>query len=332
MRIILCNTLLALGLGVCAQDLHFSQYFYTPSVLNPALVGAFEGDLRASVFYRHQWQAVPVPYMSANINVEGKIAPKSRKEFMGVGASLVYDQAGSSKLTNTGILFNLSYIRQVWRKHLLSAGFQGGVMQRGFSREGLTFDNQFSGDIYDPNRPTGENFNKLSFLYGDMSMGLSWTWLPTKRKYLRTGVGLYHLLEPSYGFRRDALITLPRRWVTFAEASIPVGSKSDVVPSTMFQYQGKYSEWIFGLQYRHHLNQKRGAETALLFGTSYRLGDAVVFNAGLHLQQWKFGVSYDVNTSPFSQATLGRGGVEFAAVYTYAKVRRLPTRVICPVF
>ena len=37
------------------QDIHFSQYYNTPAFVNPANVGAFNGDLRGIVNYRNQW-------------------------------------------------------------------------------------------------------------------------------------------------------------------------------------------------------------------------------------------------------------------------------------
>jgi hypothetical protein len=40
---------------VCAQDLHFSQFFETPLLCNPALAGIFTGDYRIQGVYRDQW-------------------------------------------------------------------------------------------------------------------------------------------------------------------------------------------------------------------------------------------------------------------------------------
>ena len=45
----LCITLLMLmfcGIGVSAQDPHFSQFFEAPLLRNPSLAGLFEGDIR----------------------------------------------------------------------------------------------------------------------------------------------------------------------------------------------------------------------------------------------------------------------------------------------
>ncbi|MBL8010233.1 MAG: type IX secretion system membrane protein PorP/SprF, partial [Flavobacteriales bacterium] len=45
-----------------AQDVHFSQFFDAPLVLNPAVAGDIEGDQRVALFHRTQWQSVGSPF------------------------------------------------------------------------------------------------------------------------------------------------------------------------------------------------------------------------------------------------------------------------------
>ena len=40
-----------------AQDLHFSQYYTHASMLNPSLVGNYDGSYRIAAIYRDQWSA-----------------------------------------------------------------------------------------------------------------------------------------------------------------------------------------------------------------------------------------------------------------------------------
>ena len=44
--------------GVKAQDPHFSQFTMAPMYLNPAMVGAFDGNYRLSGLFRSQWGSV----------------------------------------------------------------------------------------------------------------------------------------------------------------------------------------------------------------------------------------------------------------------------------
>ena len=54
-------------IGLQAQDVHFSQYYYNYHNLSPALIGHFDGDHRLTVNYRNQWLSVPVPYMTVSL-------------------------------------------------------------------------------------------------------------------------------------------------------------------------------------------------------------------------------------------------------------------------
>ena len=46
-----------------AQDIHFTQFTYTPLNTNPAQTGLFDGDYRVGGNYRTQWWEVPgLPY------------------------------------------------------------------------------------------------------------------------------------------------------------------------------------------------------------------------------------------------------------------------------
>ena len=41
-----------------AQDIHFTQWMFSPLNLNPAETGRFDGDYRVVGNYRSQWGAV----------------------------------------------------------------------------------------------------------------------------------------------------------------------------------------------------------------------------------------------------------------------------------
>ncbi len=55
-----------------AQDIHFSQFFETPLLRNPALAGIFTGDIRAQGVFRDQWNSVTNAYKTASLNGEYK--------------------------------------------------------------------------------------------------------------------------------------------------------------------------------------------------------------------------------------------------------------------
>ena len=47
--------------------------------------------------------------------------------------------------------------------------------------------------------------------------------------------------------------------------------------------------------------------------------DSIIPNVEVGYNSWKFGLSYDWNTSGFNEVTNGRGGIELSAVYIFVK-------------
>ena len=63
-----------------SQDIHFSQFFETPLLRNPALAGIFNGDLRIQGVCRTQWNSVTTPYQTGSVNAEYKLPIGSTNE------------------------------------------------------------------------------------------------------------------------------------------------------------------------------------------------------------------------------------------------------------
>ncbi len=74
-----------LGFSGFSQDIHFSQFFETPLLRNPALAGIFGGDLRIQGVYRNQWNSVTVPYQTGSLNAEYKLPVGRGDDFLSIG-------------------------------------------------------------------------------------------------------------------------------------------------------------------------------------------------------------------------------------------------------
>src|SRR5436305_8270435 len=92
-----------------SQDIHFSQFFETPLLRNPALAGIFSGDLRIQGVYRTQWNSVTVPYQTGSFNGEYKQPIGKSDDFITLGGEILYDKAGTVALTSTHILPVINY-------------------------------------------------------------------------------------------------------------------------------------------------------------------------------------------------------------------------------
>src|SRR5690606_35637327 len=79
-----------------AQDIHFSQFFETPVLRNPALAGIFTGDYRVQAVYRDQWRSVTDGYKTVSLNGEYKLPVGKMDDFMTIGAQALFDKAGTA--------------------------------------------------------------------------------------------------------------------------------------------------------------------------------------------------------------------------------------------
>ena len=111
-----------------AQDIHFSQFFETPLLRNPALAGIFSGDFRMQAVYRNQWNSVTIPYQTTSLNGEYKLPVAHGGDFLTIGGEILYDKAGTVALTATSVLPVLNYHKSLSaeRNMYLLQGFPPG--------------------------------------------------------------------------------------------------------------------------------------------------------------------------------------------------------------
>src|SRR6478752_4595899 len=84
-----------------AQDIHFSQFFETPLLRNPALAGIFTGDVRVQAVYRDQWNSVTSGYRTGSLSGEYKMAVGKGDDYVTWEMQLFYDRAGTVSYTQT---------------------------------------------------------------------------------------------------------------------------------------------------------------------------------------------------------------------------------------
>lgn len=314
--------------GLQAQDLHYSQFYLHPTHLNPARTGIFTGNLRAAGSYRSQWTSVPVSYRTFSGTVDWK-ALRRDANLLSLGFQLQHDRAGDAALTWTQVGALAGVAHALGERQVLSAGVGLAVVQRSFDVSKLRFKNQWSGDLFDANLPTGENFDKNSGFAPTLSAGINWHFQPgDSRTALDAGVGIFHLNRPKVNFSDDADRRLPRRLALLLNGAIQLGEYTDVVAFGAAQQMGKARETVLGGGLRRVLSE----QAALQFTLAARLGDALIPALQLDWQNWTAGLSYDWNNSDFETATNGRGGFELAVVYRVLPVEPVKAFKSCPIF
>ena len=329
---------LSLSFSLAAQDIHFSQFRNAPMWLNPALTGVFDGDHRITANYRSQWGTVPVGWNTLFAVFDTKVLrTKLNNGFVGLGGIINFDEAGDSRMGTFNISVNASYTHMLTKSNWLTAGVQLGGTQRSFQTDNLRFDEQWDGDRYRPDAPTGEDFSDTNVFWGDISAGANWHFKKVgSRTSLDIGLAGHHLNKPDKSFWDDDNV-LEIRTTWYGVASFEAGKAFDLILNASGSYQNPAVNHMVGLGGRFHLSQKLARELALALGFNYRfndgfdVGDAVYPFLEVDYRSWRVGFSYDVNVSDFTNASAGNGGPELSLRYIFKPVPIIPCRT-CPTY
>ena len=167
--------------NVFAQDIHYSQFYNAPLLLNPALTGFTAGVARVGVNYRNQWFSAThdgffrPPFMTTALNADMPVAIK--KDALGIGLVLANDQAGANTFTTVIAMASVSYIKTLGKKdnHRLSAGFQIGYTYQSIRTANFQFYNQFDQtNQFQSTTSSNEDLSKTKVGYLNLNFGLLW--------------------------------------------------------------------------------------------------------------------------------------------------------------
>src|SRR5262245_44150778 len=81
-----------------AQDMHFSQYYFSPLTMNPAYTGKYKGDFRFFGNYRKQWRLINDAYNTFSAGGDMNFYPSNVN--LSGGLVFVHDQSGGNLVVN----------------------------------------------------------------------------------------------------------------------------------------------------------------------------------------------------------------------------------------
>lgn len=313
--------LIILSLSVSAQDVHFSQYFKSPMLLNPALTGMMNTDVRAAASYRTQWSSLATPFKTMSIAAD--FAPFryafNSDDIIGMGIYIMNDKAGSTQLSNTLFQSSFAYSKSLdgQGNNFLSLGAQIGYGQQRLDRSALTFDNQIEGLTINPSWDSGENIDLDQFGYWDFTAGVAWSYAPERSTSVYIGISAAHLNQPKVSFLSDDTELLYRKYIGYVGGEVRINYLLSLMGKGYFIAQGPFKEITTGAFAKFNFNDGRGKRdfSAMYLGPMVRWGDAVIFVAGYDFNNIGISFSYDINVSGISNVTRGYGAMEVSFVY-----------------
>ena len=339
LQIVICFLLMTGGTCL-GQDMHFSQFYEAPAMLNPALTG-MSNSTRGSIQYKNQWRSVTVPYSTMSGSYEMRFNTSewekipNRTKFYKLatrrvsgGLSFFSDRAGDGKMGLTQVQLSVSSAVPIGNYSMMIGGMSAAVCQRGIQYSSLVFPKQYNGSGYDPGLESGEQFTAGAIIYGDFAGGLAWAYrkpesaMRKNNQFLfNIGFSVFHFNQPHYSFIGDNSEILYSR--KSLHGQLEAGFKNtnvSIVPAFSYALQGPSQEFLAGGLVKYRLKEDtkytgyiKGSSISL--GAYYRHRDAVIPNFLMEFGSLGIGFSYDLNISELSAASHLRGGFEVMIRY-----------------
>lgn len=319
LRLFFVCTLIMNTSAIFAQDPHFSQFFASPLTLNPAFTGKFDGTVRVAGNYRNQWPTINRAFQTTTASVDfGLLRNKlAFGDTWGVGLMGFSDQSA-----NGAVKFNYASISTAYHKALdedgyqqIGAGFQVTFANMMVNTTQLKFEDQLTSSGF--TGVTNEVFrnNNLKGNYVDVNAGVLYTGSTSDRNNYYAGISVYHVNRPRQRFT-GAYYLMEPRWTFHGGGFFPLGEDISFHTSGIFSQQGGANELVVGGALQYNLSESEAEKPVSFYAGSWiRMKDAIIPYIGLEFNDFRLGVTYDVNTSELKAASESRGGIEISLIY-----------------
>lgn len=299
-----------------AQSYHFSQFFSTPLLTNPANTGLIDGPYRVGSNLRSQGKAGSNPYFTGYVSGDVSLLKNSllKGHKAGIGMFLMNDKSlgGAYQTNSVGLSAAYHVGLDQYGDNSIGLGFQGTYNQRRLDYSRLSFGNQFGGNGYDPSLPIGENLNGTNRAYFDANVGMVYN-ANLQDKSFFVGGSVYNVLKHKDNLVADEF-KMPTRYVLQAGAQVFVGEFGKVYFSLTNMGQAKANETTVGGAFGLQLSE-RDIKNEVNFGLWYRHKDAVIPYVGYYYEGFQIGLSYDYTVSSLKTGSQVRNGYELTLIY-----------------
>lgn len=322
--------------SVKTQDLHLTNYRFSPLFFNPAHTGAFHGSYRVAGAYRDQYSSfIQNGYKSQFLTLDSPIdLGFGKHHWVGWGFTLFGDKAGDIALKTSGILGSAAYHIAFDKDYsnVLTIGAQYGIVGRKFGDTGAA---RFADVLSDPNMTESADKSLIDAFndsYNDLNIGLMYRMIASEQGSFETGVSVHHILDQGRSLGFQGINHFGMRINAHGLYCYFVNNTLLIEPAVYVSLQDKSKDISLQLNAEYLL---RGLDNAVLTGgIGYRAGDAIEVLLGGRYKDWQFGIAYDITVSSASTFTNYSGGLELGVLKIlkfYKRPEPDPT-VFCPRF
>lgn len=318
---------MAAGL-LSAQSYHFSQFFSTPLLTNPANTGFTEGLYRFSSNIRSQGTSGGSAYFTGYFS--GDISPLrshlTAGHKAGLGLYVMNDRALSGAVQTNAIGASAAYHvgLDAYGEQSIGLGVQGTYNQRRIDYSRLSFENQYGPGGYNPSLPIGEPLDFQRKKFFDLNAGIIYN-ASLEHKSFFAGFAVYNILQHQENSLVDDF-KMPTRFTFQSGGQFWIGEYGKIYLSLTAMSQARANEFTIGSAYGHQLTD--GEKNELLAGMWYRHQDALIPYLGYQARTFQVGLSYDYTISALKTGAQIRNGYELTLLYKAPDNREL--KVLIP--
>jgi type IX secretion system PorP/SprF family membrane protein len=304
-----------LVISVQSQDVHFSQFWANPLLLNPAFSGNSGCSIFAGIDYRSQGGSISTPYVTEAAVIDGRIWPSfTGNSWFGFGITFYSDKAGEVELKTTHAMGYFAYTMSLNRRKtfLASVGFGVGRVTKNINPDKfLTSSNIIN--IINGQPPGPSNILlKASANYTDFNAGVLVNFKLSYGTKVIAGSSLRHINNPVVTFLDNSTSRLDWNWVFHGLALHSLNEIMDINPGLLVSLMASTKEIIVGSNLNYRL-----MDIKLIGGLWIRISGDIIPLAGIDYQGLVFLCSYDANISRLNPASGFKGGYEFSLVKTF---------------
>ena len=313
--------LLISSVGLKAQDIHFTQWMFSPLNLNPGETGRFDGDYRIIGNFRSQWAAImEKQYKTFGFSYDRNFKVYNQK--VSAGITFANDRSSIGDLTQNKLQVSGGYNKQI-KKTSLSFGVQLGLLHKGIDPTAYSYPVQWDADKGEFSNAigigNGEVFSQTNDYMFDLNFGLGLGRKFGDKIYTELGLSWFHVNTPEESFLGDDN-NLPLRHVYNLKLNYKFSDKIVIAPNALYMYQIKGQDLVLGALVKMEVQDKKTKIDQVFAGINYRDGfnrnyDAINLIIGAKRQEWQVGISYDINVSDLSSVTHYRGAFELSIIY-----------------
>lgn len=264
-----------------SQDIFFNQYNHAPLIINPALTGDFDGNLRVNAIYRNKGQNPFINHhlRSVFLSVDSKYKISETTK-IGYGFTGLNDASGMTPFNANAIGLSGAITRIIGDEDLEYHVFSLGVS---------------SGLIYKPDLRLFDTY------FWDLTIGGFYRFHAREGWSIEVGGALVHANE---SFSERFQTQLNKNYNLYVRGEFPLFKKLSILP--IYLYQGANNRTILGNTFKYELTASKKLKI-IEIGYQY-LGTQRFRNVGhgirgtVGFSSFRFGLLYDfypvVNLQP----------------------------------